>query len=250
MNRRRSLATGTIVLACALLMSSARAQEPKIYLDVDDVSAGTGAQIMLSIFIDNVPDSIAAYQLALIMSRPDIAFFLPTLELAGTLTDGWGGGASLLGDHAVQITSGAGQPPFWTPIPPNTSGTLVKVALELYCDIPDTMQDRTLGIEVGMVNTVFSTPRGVMIEPLDFTSGAVIAGLRCPHQGDIEPDGFVTSIDLSAMISILFEGMGNPQDPCCSTGRFDLDCDGFPTSLDLSRVIDHLFAGGSGPCTP
>jgi hypothetical protein len=72
----------------------------------------------------------------------------------------------------------------------------------------------------------------------------------CPNQGDIEPDGFITSLDLSACIDILFAGAEDVQDTRCPGPRFDLDCDGFTTSLDLSIIIDHLFAGGPGPCDP
>ena len=250
MDLRRSFTMGAIVSACVLLSSSARAQEPKIYLDADDISAAPGEQVMLSVFVENLPDTIAAYQLGITMNRPDIAEFVPAINTTGTLTDGWGGGATTFGGHDLKITSGAGVPPFWNPIPPNTSGILVRAVIEMHCDIPDTMQDRTLVLALSPINTFFSDPHGNLIEPLDLTGGSVVAGLRCPHQGDSEPDGFLTSIDLSALISVLFEGGVNPQDPCCPTSRFDLDCDGFPTSIDLSKMIDHLFAGGPGPCIP
>jgi hypothetical protein len=72
----------------------------------------------------------------------------------------------------------------------------------------------------------------------------------CPNQGDSEPDGFLTSLDLSACIDILFAGAEDIQDSGCPSPRFDLDCDGFSTSLDLTILIDHLFATGPGPCDP
>jgi hypothetical protein len=73
---------------------------------------------------------------------------------------------------------------------------------------------------------------------------------QCPNQGDVEPDGFVTSLDMAAVIDALFASGDDPQDPDCPTTRFDFDCDGFTTSLDLAIVIDHLFAAGPGPCDP
>lgn len=72
----------------------------------------------------------------------------------------------------------------------------------------------------------------------------------CPFQGDADIDGFATSLDMGAVIDILFAGRENVQDPLCLSPRFDLDCDGFTTSLDLSRMIDYLFAGGAPPCDP
>jgi hypothetical protein len=89
--------------------------------------------------------------------------------------------------------------------------------------------------------------------PLDFISSdlsAYASCCDCPNQGDIEPDGFITALDLSACIDILFGGAEDVQDEGCPSPKFDLDCDGFSTALDLSALIDHLFVGGPGPCDP
>jgi hypothetical protein len=72
----------------------------------------------------------------------------------------------------------------------------------------------------------------------------------CPYQSDFDEDGFLTALDLSAMIDILFAGDPDVQDPDCPYPRADFDCDGFSTALDLSGLIDHLFASGPGPCDP
>jgi len=72
----------------------------------------------------------------------------------------------------------------------------------------------------------------------------------CPFQSDFDEDGFLTALDLSAMIDILFAGQPDVQDINCPNPRADFDCDGFSTALDLSGLIDHLFAGGAGPCDP
>jgi hypothetical protein len=77
-----------------------------------------------------------------------------------------------------------------------------------------------------------------------------LCGCSCPGQGDSDGDGQLTSLDLGALIDILFAGVTSTQDPCCHLPRFDLNCDGYPTALDLSDLIDHLFAGGAGPCDP
>jgi hypothetical protein len=72
----------------------------------------------------------------------------------------------------------------------------------------------------------------------------------CPYQSDFDEDGFLTALDLGAMIDILFAGEPDVQDPLCPSPRADFDCDGFSTALDLGSLIDHLFAGGDGPCDP
>jgi hypothetical protein len=72
----------------------------------------------------------------------------------------------------------------------------------------------------------------------------------CPNQADIEPDGFITPLDLAAAIDILFASGEDVRDGSCPSPRFDLDCDDFTTPLDLAKIIDHLFASGEGPCDP
>jgi uncharacterized delta-60 repeat protein len=72
----------------------------------------------------------------------------------------------------------------------------------------------------------------------------------CPYQSDFDEDGFITPLDLSAMIDILYAGAPDVQDPGCPSPRADFDCDDFSTALDLSGLIDHLFASGPGPCGP
>jgi hypothetical protein len=81
--------------------------------------------------------------------------------------------------------------------------------------------------------------------------GAVAGGVcSCPYQCDYDEDGFLTALDLSALIDVLFAGRPEEQDSTCPTSRGDFDNDGFPTALDLSGLIDHLFAGGDPPCDP
>ena len=72
----------------------------------------------------------------------------------------------------------------------------------------------------------------------------------CPFQCDYDEDGFLTALDLGALIDVLFTGRPEEQDSSCPTPRGDFDCDDFPTALDLSDLIDHLFSGGDGPCEP
>ncbi len=75
-------------------------------------------------------------------------------------------------------------------------------------------------------------------------------GCDCPWQSDFDEDGFLTGLDLSGMIDVLYAGDPDIQDPYCPSPRADFDCDGFSTSLDLGDLIDHLYAGDIGPCDP
>jgi hypothetical protein len=92
--------------------------------------------------------------LGMTLSRPDIMVFKPAFDQAGTLTESWDGWINLFGDYSARIGAHAGFPPDpdWKPIPPNTSGVLLNLVLELYCGIPDTMQDRTARVEINVVS--------------------------------------------------------------------------------------------------
>ena len=94
------------------------------------------------------------------------------------------------------------------------------------------------------MNTYFSNASGALIEPLDFTSGAVT--ITYTQNGDMDGDGFHTALDLGRLIDMLFAG----GDPPCPGYVADFNCDGFPDALDLGWLIDYLFAGGPfSPCS-
>jgi hypothetical protein len=282
MNNTRLLVTSVIVTALVAVAAPALAQSPKIQLDVEDLSAEAGHTVPIGILINNLEDSIRAFQMGVTLNRPDIMEFIPDLvidtcydcaddactsyvaypctlaavpiDAEGTLTEKWDYlAARTVGGFDLRITGISdynfdGDP---EGIPAGASGVLLRVLAEVKC-IPDTLSDRTAVLTISPINTYFSNPGGEIIEPLEFTAGSVTVEPNgiCPHQGDIEPDGFITSIDLAGLISALFEGGEDPQDVCCPTSRFDMDCDGFLTSLDLSVMIDYLFSSGPGPCDP
>jgi hypothetical protein len=73
---------------------------------------------------------------------------------------------------------------------------------------------------------------------------------ECPFQCDYDEDGFLTNIDLAALIDVLFRGEPTIQDPGCPVVRGDFNNDTFPDNIDLSGLIDHLFVNGDPPCDP
>jgi len=147
--------------------------------------------------------------------------------------------------YRVQANVGGGAPP----LPPG-SGPIARVhyRTRVNADPGDTSY---IAMTPLSAYTLKATTLTTNYEPV--FNGAtlnVVSGCECPNQADIEPDNFVTALDLSACIDILFAGASDVQDPLCPSPRFDADCDNFTTALDLTVVIDHLFAGGAGPCDP
>jgi hypothetical protein len=263
----------------------ASAQNPSILLDVDEVTAVPGDIIPLSVLIQNITDSIAAFQVSLRLDRLDIVSFdadtvfatcyecsdsactsvvavpctlfqAKALDVSGTLIEDWEyAEAGIFGPSDIRVEA-IGNTDFGgetVAIPPHTDGILFKVMARVSCDIPDTVEDRTVLISIDSLNTLFSSTWGPLSGPIYSGDGSVTAErefILCPYQGDLEPDGLITALDLTAIVDALFEEGPNPQDPCCPSFRFDLDCDGFTTALDLAAMVDHLFAGGPGPCDP
>lgn len=87
---------------------------------------------------------------------------------------------------------------------------------------------------------------------LGFWYGAAggAAGCSCPHQADLDTDGFPTTLDLGILIDIAFGGVADVPNPGCPTSRGDFDNDSFVTTLDVGWMIDYLYAGGPEPCDP
>lgn len=86
---------------------------------------------------------------------------------------------------------------------------------------------------------------------LGFWYGAAgTSDCACPHQVDMDTDGFPTALDLGIMIGIAFGGEPDVVDAGCPVSRGDFDYDGFVTMLDIGWMVDYLFAGGPGPCEP
>ncbi|MEW5876153.1 MAG: hypothetical protein AB1752_13355 [Candidatus Zixiibacteriota bacterium] len=72
----------------------------------------------------------------------------------------------------------------------------------------------------------------------------------CPNQGDAEPDGLVTAVDLSFIIDAVFFAGPEDQDPACPTTRYDFNCDLVTDATDLAGWIDYVFFAGPGACDP
>jgi hypothetical protein len=265
-----------IAFGCHLALERANAQDPQIYLDVEEETARPGNLIPVSIFIQNLGDSIRAFQLGLTLDRPDIMSFNAdtviqtcyecsdsactavvaypcTVEVVpvtpvGTLSETWEFvQANTSGSFDIRLTAIAdtdfdGLP---GPIVPFTNGILIKVIAEVFCDVPDTLQDRTVIATISTVNTFFSNASGDLIRPLDLTPGAVTISIT--QRGDMDGNGQHDAVDLGELIDEIFAG----GDPPCPGRVSDMDCSGFVDVLDLGWLIDLLFAGGPhSPCYP
>jgi hypothetical protein len=268
---RASVGIGVIALIICWPGPASQAQ-PMIRLNVSEEIARQGNQVPITIEIENLGDSISAFQLGLTLSRPDLIVFhadslydtcyrcsdeactavvaypctllsVP-LSVAGTLTENWDYlEARTYGQYDLRIT-GISDTDFRDgikPIPPFTNGILLKALAEVYCEIPYVLEDRTVYATISPLNTFFSNPHGELIEPLELTEGAVTVGYT--DVGDMNGDHSFDPLDLNRLIDLLF---ANAPDPCPACVA-DMNCDGFPDPLDLTLMIDYMLALGVPP---
>jgi hypothetical protein len=158
------------------------------------------------------------------------------------------GGLDFVSPDAVTFARLGIFPPNYLPPGNDVTGSLLLTVN--VTSTPGTFEIDTTCTGAG-TNLMFGSDMGIPILPV-FTKGVITITppCLCPYQADFDGDGFITPLDLSSMIDILFAGLADIKDPDCPTSRSDFDCDGFATPLDLSSLIDHLFAGGRGPCDP
>jgi hypothetical protein len=264
---------GVLVFIVGYSAHQTQAQTPKIYLDVADTSAAPGAVVPLSIFLQNMGDSIQGFQLSLTLSRPDIMEFkadtmiqtcykcadeacttvvaypctvavVPSSSV-GTLTHNWDYvQARTYGSFDIQLTGIVDNNFDRLPLPilPYSSGVLIKVIGSVFCEIPDTLQDRTVFVTANIVGSYFSNTKGTLIQPLSFTSGSVT--ILQTNRGDLNSDFGIDVFDIVKLIDIVFSGGA----PSCPDYLTDVNCDGSSDVFDLIYLIEYAFSGGPPPC--
>ena len=248
-----------------LFVSSAVAQDNfELEVIVEDVTALPGEQdVVIPIYMKNYSDSVVAFQLWLMLDRPDIMEFQMIFDTAGTLISGW---------EFVDVNSLGGSPYNLLitgfadmPDPPITPGIgypqlgeipLIKVFADAY-DIPDTTTERTALMDVVHVpidHFCFSNPDGFCIGQsdgeVDTTKVRIVDGsLRVQGLcGDVDGSGGIPNVvDLTYLVDYLFFD-GSPP-PVLEAAN--VDGKGGINVVDLTYLVDYLFFEGPAPiCGP
>lgn len=182
------------VLALILVLSAfslvlAEPQSPNapiLTIAVDNVGVFPGQQnVLISVNVANVTDSIAGFTLWLKLHRPDMANFkidtviiggnsavVGFLDTSNTLLKGWeyldsrsfsGNGQDLLITGIANVNGGP--PAVKLPLGPQNGGTLFRAYMNVK-NIPDTMTDRSVFIQIEELfldKFTFSRPDGTVI---------------------------------------------------------------------------------------
>ncbi|HWR83722.1 MAG TPA: hypothetical protein VN285_10490 [Candidatus Deferrimicrobium sp.] len=249
-----------LVFAVTLTSASAEAS-PELEVVVGDTIVLPGTH-SIPVYMKNYSDSVAAFNIWLQLSRPDIMEFEITFDTVGTLISGWEyvfvnslGGLGY--DLNIVALANMLDPPVITPgigHPQTGELPLIKLILNVY-DIPDTMTDRTVDIFINEEfagRFCFSTPQGQCI---GITDGSVDTTKITIHEGSLtvvrcgDVDGLggdPNVADLTYLVSYLFGGGAPPTFPAMA------DVDGVPdiNIADITWFVSYLFGGGPALSCP
>ncbi|MBD3299015.1 MAG: hypothetical protein GF341_10195, partial [candidate division Zixibacteria bacterium] len=174
MSPYRHLVTWIAAIAIVACVGATQvtAQTPEIVVDIEEEIGRPGNLVPMSILIENLSDSIEAFQMGITLSRPDLMFFdadttvdtcyecadsactslvsypctveVVPIDEQGTLTETWDYvQARTFGSFDLRITAIADNnfDELPGPITPFTNGILIKVVGKVFCDVPDTLTD-------------------------------------------------------------------------------------------------------------
>ncbi|HUU44585.1 MAG TPA: hypothetical protein VM118_02530 [Acidobacteriota bacterium] len=243
-----------------------------LIVDVADTLGSPGHAVPVSVFLQNLSDSISAYQVSITLSRPDLMEFtadttidtcytcidsactiidtsLCTLELVpssvqGTLAENWDlTSATTLGGLNIQLLGIADidADEFPLPILPYASGVLVKVIGRVNCGVEDTVLDRTIGLNLNSVGTFFSTKGALTIPSSDTTYWDYDTVLVIVEEGTVF-DSLVIYKPVAKLVG------GSITVPFTVKG--DLNHDGVFNVLDVVMMVGTAFRGSDYPCPP
>lgn len=261
--------SAAISLAVLLTISVVRAQDSlDLEIIVENVTALPGEDsVVIPVYMKNYHDSVAAFNLWLMLDRPDIMEFQIVLDRSGTLMEDWESwGVNSLGGQGHDLVL-FGMSNFMSPctnaIPPQYGEIpLLKVIADVY-DIADTMTERTVSIHVVteiLDHFSFSDPNcnsiGVVTDSFPDTTWFI-----CTEWSEPDPDSFclnweevpgppADSIDVNWVLYAVLDTArvvitdGSLTVPICG----DVDGSGGNANVsDLTYLVAYLFKAGPPP---
>ncbi|HWO56650.1 MAG TPA: hypothetical protein VNN55_03690 [bacterium] len=266
-------------------------------IDVGDTLGTPGTSVPVSLYLQNLSDSIQGFTVSITLSNPDLMAFVsqtvidtcyPCLDSActqldtvqctievvpsttqNTLIQNWDhaqartfGGTNILVSGIADVDFD--QSPL--PILPFTNGVLIKVIAQVNCNIPDTLSDRVVLLDINPPQTFLTNPKGRTIPSytildadttisgpdttvhlwlyrtaLKYQNGSITVPFTL--KGDLNKDGVYNVQDVVGLVNVAFRGAQEP----CPPGIADLNCDGVVSIVDVVLLVNHVFRGGPQP---
>ncbi len=268
----KSVTLGIVVALIALVSFSApaRAAIPNILIKVSDTTSQPGVQgTEVAIYLDNLVDTVAGFNIYLQLDNPDLITLDTLLDTVGTMCGGWDivRATSLSGqNNDLNIVGLADYPGGVTKpgIAPQQGGLLLKFRANVN-NIPDTLTDRTVHI---LIQTDFkdhfglSRPDGTSI-PWVYESRPDTNCYLCEGWlGDVCVNWVQvtfgpcdsTSIDTvqvavldTAHVKIYNGSLTVLTPPSYTCGNADGSSDQVVDISDLIYLVEYMFSGGPVP---
>jgi len=261
----------------ALCASSAYPQSYDLEVLVGDTTASPGEQnAVIPIYMSNLADTVAMFQMFLILNRQDIMEFTGEFDTSNTLCSGWEIiWSDLVGGTGYVMRIVAQADYFWQPYTPGIGypqfgeTPLIKVLANVY-DIPDSMTDRTVNIFMQHENAeqfgFYDQNGDIICATLDtvydtswFECLAWIDDI-CLFWEEVA-EGPVDSVDSfwccdttvalmldTAKVNVLNGTLRVLPSDCMSRG--DANNDESRNLLDITFLISYLYKSGSAPLYP
>lgn len=252
----------TILFVCGLFLlggGDVQAQDPELYMAIDSVDGYIGELVEIPIYIQTLADSLDGFEISLALSRPDLVYFevdtvvvgdetsfVCQFDTVGTLASGWqhvevrstvGKGLELRLSGISDIGSGG------TPgIPDYTSGILMNIYGRIRSDIPDTLTDRIVRLDVHSSTTYYSNQLGELIIPVENTDGSVT--VETAMRGDTNCDYNVNPVDVVFLVNYVYK---NWDLPCNSLGAADINCDTNVNPVDVVFLVNYVYKNWAMP---
>jgi len=221
------------------------AADTVIIVDIADTIGSPGTGVPVSIYLQNLRDSIAGFMMSITLSRPDLMAFVADTTIdtcyncidsacthidtvqctivivpsttTGTLVHNWDYVAARTeGGTNLRLTGLADIDRNRSPLPilPYTNGVLIKVIAQVFCDIPDTLSSRTVVLQPNIVGTFFTDPKGDTISVAKLISGSITVPytMKGDMNHDLNCDGYTTLQDVVLLINTAFRN--GPQPGC------------------------------------
>jgi len=225
---------------------------------VAEVEDYPGALVEIPISIQLAADSLDGFLISMALSRDDIAYFevdtvvvgddtsfVCQFDTAGCLASGWehvqarstaGIGLDLRLSGISDVGSG-----LVPGIPSYSSGQLVKIYARIRPDVPDTLSDRTVVLNIHQMTSNYSNENGVTISPvLNFNgSVTVLQGTK----GDVNCDGLVNPTDAVYLVNYVYKNWHL----LCSDVLGDMNCDDNLNPVDVVLLINHVYKNWAIP---
>jgi hypothetical protein len=270
----RTAALSAAFLMIAALSAAPAAADPVLSIRIiDTLEITDSASVWVDVFITNTADSVAGFEMTIMLDRPDLVEFfdnggVPAIDTAGALISGWGlvstsffGGP--FGLRIVAMATSYPHPPVQSLAPRTDPGLLFRMKMGIFPYVPGTLPEREVILMIleNISMTSFADENGDLIgvayeydTAFHYWHCLEWQGEDCLSWEEVftpeEADS--TSYDVKPMV--MFDSTLSHYEngtvrvaPLCHGVCGDANGDGIVNVGDAVFIINYVFRGGPWP---